>query len=85
MSLHCKGQVPFQHYPAGLFTVHGSCKCNFFLGEGSSGVCWVCFTLNMRQCPWVTLDIAVTFLFNVSTSVGIPPFSFHSCKNKGNV
>ena len=77
-ALHCHGQATFQHdpvSPVGLFNVQRSCKCNdFFLREGSDGVCWVCFTLNIRQSLWVTLDIAVTLLFNVSTSLGVLPF-----------
>lgn len=52
-------------------------------GKGSGGVCWVCFTLHIRQSLWGTLGIAVTLLFNVcmNTPRGILPFKSHSCKN----
>lgn len=75
-----------QHYPAGPFNVHGSCKCNFFLG--SDQVAFAGFVLlwtwgsppSSPPLPLVTLDIAVTLLFNVTTSLDILPFGFHSCK-----
>ena len=38
--------------------------------------------MNIRESLWETLDIAVTLLFNVSTSLGVLPFRLHLCENK---
>ena len=82
-TLHRKWQATFQHFPAGMFNVHRSCKRNrgFLRGGIGGGVGFV--SLWTLESPsgklWIPLSPCCSMLVH---HWAFFPFRLHLCENK---